>query len=176
MSSDEEVVIVDSENVAVGKALRSEMRIKKLIHRATYILVFNSNGEVFVQKRTADKDVYPGFYDIAAGGVVLAGEEYIESAERELFEELGISADLKWRFDHFYSDTDNRVWGRVYTCIHDGPFTLQIEEIEEGFFMKPEKVAIFCKDHDFTPDGIEIYRRILHEDMNAESQIDGSKL
>ncbi|NIR17298.1 MAG: NUDIX domain-containing protein, partial [Desulfobacterales bacterium] len=62
----------------------------RLPHRATYILVFNSGGELYVQKRTQTKDVFPGYYDVAAGGVVLAGESYEEGAVRELLEELGI--------------------------------------------------------------------------------------
>ena len=71
---DEIVLIVDKENNESGSALRHEMRSKGLPHRAAYILVFNSKGEIFVQKRTRSKDIYPGYFDIAAGGVVLADE------------------------------------------------------------------------------------------------------
>ena len=47
-------------------------------------------GDLYVQKRTLTKDVYPGYYDVATGGVLQAGETYEQSAERELAEELGI--------------------------------------------------------------------------------------
>ncbi|MBW2484328.1 MAG: NUDIX hydrolase, partial [Deltaproteobacteria bacterium] len=70
---DEIVLIVNMKNKVTGSAPRHEMRAKGLPHRAAYILVFNSTGELFVQKRTMSKDIYPGHYDIAAGGVVLAG-------------------------------------------------------------------------------------------------------
>ena len=73
-SADEVVIIVDEENNEVGAVPRREMRAGRLLHRATYILVFNSRGELYVQKRTQKKDVFPGYYDVAAGGVVLAGE------------------------------------------------------------------------------------------------------
>ena len=77
------------------------------------------------------KDVYPGYYDIAAGGVVLAGETYEEAAERELEEELGVAgAVLIPCFDHFYEDDANKVWGRGFRCQHEGPFILKEEEIE----------------------------------------------
>ena len=88
----EMVAIVDEHNRVTGQARRAVMRAGHLIHRACYILVFNGRGELFVQKRTPNKDIYPGYYEVAAGGVVLAGESYEESAVRELAEELGISA------------------------------------------------------------------------------------
>ncbi|MEN8760379.1 MAG: NUDIX domain-containing protein, partial [Desulfobacterales bacterium] len=86
---EEIVTIVDEENRVVGAAPRSRMRGDGLPHRATYILVFNDEGEIFVQKRTTGKDIYPGYYDVATGGVVLAGESYDDAAMRELAEELG---------------------------------------------------------------------------------------
>lgn len=102
--SNEKVTIVDRHNRIVGSASRYEMRKKGLIHRAAYSLVFNSQKELFVHKRTPTKDIYPGYYDIAAGGVVLAHESYEESARRELAEELGIKKKkLESHFDFFLS-------------------------------------------------------------------------
>jgi 8-oxo-dGTP pyrophosphatase MutT (NUDIX family) len=155
-SPSEIVVIVDAGNLEIGQAGRAEMRARRLIHRACYILVFNRLGELFVQKRTLSKDIYPGFYDVAAGGVVLAGESYEESARRELKEELGISAELTFCCDHFHDGQDNRVWGRVFTCRHDGPLQLQAEEVAEGFFLAVPEVRALSRREPFTPDGIEI--------------------
>ena len=76
MAHDEKIVVVDQKNRVVGEAFRSEMREKKLIHRASYILVFNSVGEVFIQKRTILKDIYPGYYDVAAGLQAILEEVY----------------------------------------------------------------------------------------------------
>ena len=89
MVQEEIVAIVDEKNHVIGAEPRSRMRTYGLPHRATYILVLNRHGELFVQKRTTDKDIYPGYFDVAAGGVVQAGETYDESARRELTEELG---------------------------------------------------------------------------------------
>ena len=121
MSHDEIVTIVDAENREVGAVPRSRMRAEMLPHRATYILVFDRSGRLFLQKRTATKDIYPGCYDVAAGGVVLEGETYEESARRELAEELGISGvELQRHFDFYHQDDRSRVWGRVYSCRYDG--------------------------------------------------------
>src|SRR5438093_13239211 len=89
-AADEIVVIVDEHNNVVGAAPRRQMRAQRLPHRSTYILVFNSQGALYVQKRTMTKDVVPGYYDPAACGVVLAGECSEESSQRELYEEMGI--------------------------------------------------------------------------------------
>jgi isopentenyldiphosphate isomerase len=161
---DEIVLIVDKDNNKTGSAPRHEMRAKGLPHRACYILVFNSRGELFVQKRTMSKDIYPGYYDVAAGGVVLAGESYDESAKRELEEELGISdAALTSHFTFFHDEGKNKVWGRVYSCMHDGELNLQAEEVESGFFADPEDVLALSNKEPFTPDGIYVLKRYLRE-------------
>jgi len=159
---DEIVLIVDKDNKVTGSAPRHQMRASGLPHQATYILVFNSLGELFVQKRTMTKDIYPGYYDVAAGGVVLAGERYDESAKRELAEELGIKeTDLTSHFTFFYQEDKNRVWGRVYSCIYDGELTLQAEEVESGYFMSPQEVLALSKKKRFTRDGIYVLERYL---------------
>lgn len=155
------VQIVDHDNQIIDSAPRSVMREQHLIHRASYILVFNSKNELFLQKRTKTKDVFPGTWDVAAGGVVLAGESYEESAVRELDEELGVTGvNFRHHFDHFYEDESNRVWGRIFTCIHDGPFTLQEEEIEYGRFLSIEDCFFLSKEEPFTPDGLEILTKL----------------
>ena len=105
--ADEIVAIVDDQNRVVGSAPRRDMRQNRLPHRSTYILVFNSHGDLCVQKRTTTKDVFPGYYDIAAGGVVLAGETYEAGARRELAEEVGIrDVPLAHHFVFHYADDD----------------------------------------------------------------------
>jgi 8-oxo-dGTP pyrophosphatase MutT (NUDIX family) len=166
MGKDEIVVIVDENNNIVGTELRSEMRARGLAHRATYILVFNSKGLLFVQKRTPTKDIYPGYYDVATGGVVLAGEAYGESAERELEEELGIrDVALTNLFDFYYQEAANRVWGRAYQCIYDGKIVLQQEEVESGGFRKVDEVLKSSEHEPFTPDGMYVLRRYLGKDI-----------
>ncbi len=162
------IQIVDENNTEIAAVARWMMREQQLTHRASYILVFNQTGDLFVQKRTMTKDIYPGYYDVAAGGVVLAGETYEESARRELNEELGIEGvELNPCFDHYFEDTDNKVWGKVFRCQHEGPFTLQEEEIESGGFMNVMQVLDAADSQLFTPDGIEILRRLYLEDQDV---------
>ena len=161
-SAEELVTIVDQENNEVGVVKRREMRAGRLTHRATYILVFNSKGELYVQKRTKTKDVFPGYYDVAAGGVVLAGETYEKGAKRELAEELGIrGTPLTPLFDSYYEDDYIRLWGRAFSCIYDGKMMLQEEEVESGNFMNVDEVFRLAESEPFTPDCLKVLQRHL---------------
>lgn len=158
----ETVQIVDRDDREIGAVSRALMREQRLIHRACYILVFNPAGELFIQKRTMSKDIYPGYWDVAAGGVVLAGESYEAAAARELAEELGISGvPLEPLFTQYYEDENNRVWGRIFRCVAAGPFVLQAEEVESGQFLAPAAVLALSGTEPFTPDGLIVLRKVL---------------
>lgn len=163
------VQIVDLDNREIGSVFRHIMREQRLIHRASYILVFNQAEELFVQKRTMNKDIYPGYWDVATGGVVLAGESYEQSAVRELAEELGVKGQLKFLFDQYYEDDDNRVWGRIFSCIHEGPFILQAEEVADGCFMDIKKALALSKREPFTPDGLLLLQRLEQEKQREQT-------
>ena len=168
---DEIVLIVDENNRETGAVTRREMRARGLVHRASYILVFNSKGELYIQKRTVSKDIYPGYLDVAAGGVVLAGESYEEAARRELEEELGIRQTLLVpHFTFFSREKDNRVWGRVFSCTHDGSLTLQETEVESGFFARPEAVLALSRKKPFTPDGLYVLQRFTGRLKTAQEE------
>jgi isopentenyldiphosphate isomerase len=159
-AEDELVAIVDERNRVVGAVSRREMRAGNLPHRATYVLVFNSRGELYVQKRTRSKDVFPGYYDVAAGGVILTGESYEEGALRELEEELGIRGiPLTRLFDFSYKDEAVKVWGAVFSCVYDGEMALQQAEVESGAFLAVDEVFRLAATEPFTPDGLYVLRR-----------------
>lgn len=160
-ASEEIVTVVDGENRPVAEVPRHRMRSENLPHRATYIFVFDRQGRVLVQRRTATKDIYPSHHDLAAGGVVAAGESYEACAEREVQEELGIlDAALERKLDFFYEDAGNRCFGRVFTCIHEGPFTLQPEEVESVAFHTVEEIAAGSVSP-VTPDSLLAFNRLL---------------
>jgi 8-oxo-dGTP pyrophosphatase MutT (NUDIX family) len=163
-AADEIVTIVDEHNHVVGAIPRREMRSKRLPHRCTYILVFNTPGHLYVQKRTMTKDVFPGYYDPAAGGVVLAGESYEVCAKRELAEEMGIQdVPLLWHFDFYFADAHSRVWGGVFSCVYDGEIVLQEEEVESGAFLPIDDILRRAQTELFTPDGMYVLCRYLDQ-------------
>lgn len=155
MSSVERVDIVDGEDRVVGSATRAEMRSARLRHRATYILVFNPRGQLFVHRRTMNKDVYPGFYDVVVGGVVREGEGYDEGAARELEEELGIENVALRRLGSFrFEDELNQINGMIYSCTYGGPLRLQAEEIVSGDWLDLDVIFERAGTEPFCPDGV----------------------
>jgi isopentenyldiphosphate isomerase len=163
-AADEIVAIVDEHNTVIGAASRREMRAKNLPHRSTYILVFNSQGALYVQKRTLTKDIFPGYYDPAAGGVVLAGESYEQGAVRELEEEMGIrDVPLTWLFDFYFTDERTRVWGGAFSCVYDGKMVLQEEEVEDVVLITIDEILRRVETEPFTPDGLYVLRRYLEQ-------------
>ncbi len=161
-TQDEIVTIVDEHNNVIKALPRWKMRAERLPHRASYVLVFNSHGELYVQKRTSTKDVFAGYYDVAAGGVVVAGESYEEAAAREINEELGIhEVPLMRLFDFYYEDKHIRVWGEAFSCLYDGKMALQKDEVESGAFLKVKEVLSLIESETFTPDGLYVLRRYL---------------
>jgi isopentenyldiphosphate isomerase len=157
------VTIVDEENREVGAVTRREMREGNLFHRATYVFVFDSEGKLYVQHRTLIKDVYPGYWDLAAGGVVLAGESYALSAARELEEELGIAGvPLHHWFEFYFEDLGSRVFGAAYSCTYEGPLRLQPEEVQS--VERLSIAGIFTNnDRSFTPDSMFALQRYLSQ-------------
>jgi isopentenyl-diphosphate delta-isomerase type 1 len=135
-------VIVDKNDKVVGQATRGEChRNKNLIHRGVVILVFNDQGELYLQKRSVTKDLYPGLWSLSAGGHVAYGETYNEAAKKEMQEELGIEVPLRKIGKFFHQDQCEAEMNMAYKAIYNGPFKLSSEEIDEGRFFDLEDLA-----------------------------------
>lgn len=164
LAGEEIVTVVDAGNRPVAALPRRRVRRENLPHRAAFVFVFDRKGRLLVQRRTATKDMYPGRYDLAAGGVVAAGESYEACARRETAEELGIrDAVLEPKFDFYYEDERNRCFGRVFACVHEGPFTLQPEEVADAAFHDAAAVAA-GRVAPVTPDTRLAFERLLDLD------------
>lgn len=135
--------VVNDRDEVIGQAPRSEVHARGLLHRAAHVLVFNTQGEVFLQKRSMRKDRQPGLWDSSASGHVDSGEDYDACAARELREELGlrVSQPLNRLFKiNACVETDQEfVW--VYWCQSAGPFALNMDEIERGGWFTPADVT-----------------------------------
>ncbi len=155
-ASDAELIAqVDEQDHALEPLPRHELRGRGLIGRATFILLFNSAGELCVHRRTLSKAVYPGYWDVAAGGMVSAGESYEDSAARELFEELGVSGVPLTAHGHFFFDEPcNRAWCAVFSAVWDGPLHVQPEEVMEAGFMPVAQALAESETRSYCPDSL----------------------
>lgn len=158
--SEEWVDWVDEQDQVLQAVPRSQMRRELLRHRATYIVVTNSQQQIYVQRRTLSKDYCPGMLDACCGGVVQAGESYDLSALRELEEEMGIRGVSLTPWGTFYTeDHKGKVWGGIYSCCYEGPLCLQVEEVEYVELMTVEE--ILSRQQEFTADSIVALRHWL---------------
>lgn len=152
---DELVALYDDDGNACGTAPRSVVRARNLRHAATAVVVRSSRGDVYVHRRTDTKDLYPGRYDFCAGGVLRAGEDPLESARRELAEELGVTGvplvPLGWAD---YADDRTRMREFLYECTYDGPVTWQPEEVSWGAWVAPERFLSMLAELPFMPDSV----------------------
>ncbi|HQR26961.1 MAG TPA: NUDIX domain-containing protein [Nocardioides sp.] len=156
---EEQVALYDEHGLPCGSAPRSRMRAENLRHAATAVVVRDPAGRVYVHRRSATKDLYPGRRDFAAGGVVAAGEDPADAARRELAEELGVSGvalvDLG---AGDYADGHTRVHAFCFTVTWDGLIRWQPEEVVHGEWMEPAALLVAVREEpeDFMPDTLAL--------------------
>jgi isopentenyldiphosphate isomerase len=155
--------IVNEHDEVITTVTAKEGKKRNLLHRGATIFIFNSKGELFVHKRVAEEDLYPGYYDLAVGGHAEAGEKYEETARREVEEEVGIrDVPLTFLFKMRFTSSEDNCFSGVYKCVYDGPITLQEEEIASGLFLPLEKVEEMLQKEQFCPDSLLAWRKV-HE-------------
>src|SRR5260221_2953747 len=162
--SEEIFDVVNEHDEVIGQQSRSEVHRIGLLHRAVHVLVFNSRGEVFLQKRSMKKDRQPGLWDSSAAGHLDRGEDYEACAVRELREEIGLTLPQPLRrlfkIDACEETDQEFVW--VYRCESEGPFDLNAQEIESGDWFAPETVtrSMSERPQDFAGALLLIWRRL----------------
>jgi len=140
--ADEIFDVVNEQDEVIGQAPRREVHARGLRHRAVHVLVFNRQGQVFLQKRSLLKDTAQGKWDSSSSGHVDTGEAYDACAVRELREEIGLRRteppQRLFKLDACTETGWEFCW--VYRCEHDGPLVLNPEEIETGSWFAPGQV------------------------------------
>jgi isopentenyl-diphosphate delta-isomerase type 1 len=141
---DEIFDIVDAQDRVIGQGTRRDVHAQELWHRAVHVLVFDSRGRVFLQKRSMAKDTSPGCWDSSCSGHVDAGEDYLTAAVRELQEEIGVAASpeqLVFRLRLGAEADTGWEFVSVYTLRYDGPIVIHPAEIERGEWFEPKDVT-----------------------------------
>jgi isopentenyl-diphosphate Delta-isomerase len=162
--SEEIFDVVNERDEVIDRRPRAEVHRLGLKHRAVHVLVFNSRGEVFLQKRSMQKDTAKGKWDSSSSGHVDAGEDYDACAVRELHEEIGLrvtqTPERLFKINACVETGWEFCW--VYCCESAGPFTLNPEEIERGDWFAPEKVIrwIAEKPGDFASAFVLIWSKL----------------
>ena len=159
---DEIFDVVDVLDRVISQATRREVHDQGLLHRAVHILILNSSGEVFLQKRSMAKDTHPNCWASSASGHLDAGEDYLSAAIRECKEELGVSfQEFEFLFKITPSTANGWEFVEVYQGLHEGPFSLNPAEISEGQWYSTEAICSLVREQpqSFASSFIEVWRK-----------------
>ena len=157
---DELIDILTPEGKSTGKtALKSEAHKNGWFHATAHIWFFTSDKKILLQKRALTKKVFPGIWDISVAGHIGAGEEVLEGAKREVFEEIGLILEDK----EFI-----KIGTRIHQVTHENGiqdnehhhvFIAELKTPVSELTMQPEEVA-----------GLELWDlKVLKETKNLEN-------
>jgi isopentenyldiphosphate isomerase len=177
--------IVDEQGMPTGEIIeRSIAHAQGILHRTSHVWLFRHHHgtlEILLQKRSKDKDSFPGCYDISSAGHIPAGVDYVTSALRELKEEIGVDAteeDLYFcgqRRIHyeevFYGKRfeDNQVTNVYMLFVHQEAkeFQIQESELEEVIWIEfsecVERVRKNTINHCIMEEELEILEKALQQ-------------
>jgi isopentenyldiphosphate isomerase len=146
--------IVDEQGNTIGEASRSVCHdgISKLLHPVVHLHVFNSAGELFMQKRGITKDIQPGKWDTSVGGHVSPGESVEEALAREAEEELGLKNFIpEFLLKYIWESPRERELVNSFSTILDEYPVINGDEIDEGRFWSLKEIKDHIGKGIFTP-------------------------
>lgn len=148
----EHVVLVDQEDNAIGTMEKMEAHRKGILHRAFSILLFNSKGELLLQKRAISKYHSGGLWTNTCCSHPLPDEDIEAAARRKLKQEMGIELQPEFAYKFIYKTNLDK--GLVeHECDHvfigsfDGTPTINHEEVEEWKFSDLNSILIDISKH-----------------------------
>ena len=159
------VDVVDIDDRVLATVTRTEMRRDRLRHRAVFIAVTDGDGRLLVHRRSPHKDVWPGWCDVAVGGVVAAGEDYVEAARRELAEEVGLevaAAPIDDGSPRAYDDDQVSLLGRCFQVVASGPLRFHDGEVVEAWWVGRDELAELIRREKFLPDSLALVLPLVH--------------
>ena len=156
--------VVDEDGNTIGKALRSVCHDGKsmLLHPVVHLHLFNTKGELFLQKRVKTKDIQPGKWDTSVGGHVNPGETPDEAIMREAREELGINNFIpEFLKKYVWESSRERELVNSFSTISDEVPVINTDEIEEGRFWTLDEIKETLGKNVFTPNFESEFRKIF---------------
>lgn len=155
--------LVDENGTVIGKATRGECHSgTKILHPVVHLHVFNSKGELYLQKRPAWKDIQPNKWDTAVGGHIDYGETPEQALKREVSEELGINVFIPKRIGQYvFESSRERELVYVNSTTYDGPITPSASELDGGRFWSIEEIEKSIGKGVLTPNFESEFTRFL---------------
>ena len=162
--SEEIFDVVDELDQVIGQAPRSVVHARKMLHRAVHIFVFNSREELLIHLRSATKDESPNTWTSSASGHLSAGEDYEETAHRELKEEIGLAGELEFLHKFPAGEETSCEHTALYRLVSDDEPTFDPVEIADGEYLSLVEVdrRIAADRESFSPAFLTLYEWYRH--------------
>lgn len=171
----EYVILVNGNDEQAGIMEKMEVHEKALLHRAFSVFIFNSSGDMLLQKRAQKKYHSGGLWTNACCSHPRPGEEVTAAAERRLKEELGFSTALQKRFSFIYKAAlDNGLteheYDHVFTGIYNGEIQANLDEAEDYCYMCLSKID---EELNFHPGKFTVWFKIAYPKLKQHIQLNG---
>lgn len=154
--------LIDEDGKVIGKATRTECHSgSMLLHPVVHLHIFNSKGDLFLQKRSMSKDIQPGKWDTAVGGHVDYGENVEDALRREVREELGVTNfEPSFLFRYIFQSKVEREMVNAYRTVYEGPFNVDPVELDDARFWSIAEIEANLGKEVFTPNFESEYQKL----------------
>lgn len=152
-NKNEQFPAVDEQGNIIGAVTRGEAHSgSKILHPVVHLHLFNSRGELYLQKRPQWKDIQPGKWDTATGGHIDLGESVDTALRREVAEELGITDFTPTPLGHYvFESKRERELVYVNKAVYDGEVRPSESELDGGRFWTVDEIRSNIGKDVFTP-------------------------
>ena len=157
--------IVDNEGNVTGSATRGECHNgSRLLHPVVHLHVFNSAGDIYLQRRPEWKDIQPGKWDTAVGGHIDYGEAPDEALQREVREELGITGFTPVFIGKYvFESSRERELVYVSRTTYDGEIRPSAEELDGGRYWSMDEIREAMGKDVLTPNFESEFQRFFNK-------------
>jgi isopentenyldiphosphate isomerase len=160
-SAPEQFETYDADGLALGLVERSDVHRRGLWHRASNVLLFHHDGRLYIQRRSADKDVWPDAWDVSVGEHLQPGETFEQAAHRGLAEELSVYGValtpmgdvVRAQIEMPKLQIRDFELQQSFRGVYDGPITPDPAEVADVQLLALDELAraIAARPDDFTP-------------------------
>lgn len=166
---DEMFPLVDAEGNVIGQATRGECHSgSMLLHPVIHLHVFNNKGELYLQKRSATKDIQPNKWDSSVGGHIDLGETPEIAALREAKEEIGLNNVSIHYIQKYIIETNiERELTYCFYTITDETPSADMDEVTDGRFWSIKEIEEQLDKDIFTPNFELDFKHFLHLGINS---------
>ncbi|MGX1915169.1 NUDIX hydrolase [Streptomyces phaeochromogenes] len=152
---------VDEDDRVLGVVERGSAVRENRLHRIAATICRDREGRILVLRRARTLSRFPGHYDVMAGGAVDVGESYETAAARELTEELGVRAPVRFLFKFLCLEGISPIWLGVHEAIVSEPLSTDRGEIEWHDWLTVTELRKVVDERCFVPGGRKALRRYL---------------